>query len=410
MRDQLRDEVRAAFQKEQAAHPPASDLRPSIARSVTVRPARRPNLQWVAVAAALLITALVIVSLVSSRLAVRTQVPAHESPSPVGDYGPPPAGVPLFYMKDPDHSGWYVGFDFSGQPRATLKLPAGADPIMNLSQSADGSYFIFRPGAKGGGGQFYDRLGKPVSGNGGFAGAQWADDNAHQCGMAVDESTGKWILATQVPGQAVQQVAAVAPYSAGDQSALSVLACSFRTNRAIVMKITNSSPTDVWVLQLPDGKVLSHRAYSDGAQWGSIVASPDASLLAESSSKSVGFIGGPTAPTTNVTRLSDDAKLMKIDPALGVIAFSADGKTVLVTTKPWVSSQSTHLAVMDVTSGQILWTYDGDKELDGFFVNPAGSGFAVMLRTVGDQHALDDVIVIAGDGTSRAVHGQYMHP
>lgn len=409
----LRSEVHDAFQKEQSAHPPMAGMRRSIVEAATARPPRRElRLQWLAVAAVLVISALVIASLAYSRVAVRTQVPAHASPSPVGDYGPPPAGVALFYLKDPDHPGWYVGFDWSGRPRATLKISAGADPTMNLSQSADGSYFIFRPGAKGGGGQFYDRVGKPLTGNGGFAGAQWADDNTHQCGMAVDESTGKWILATQVPGRPEQQVAAVAPYNAGDQSALSVLACSFRTNRAILMRITNSNPTDLWVIQLSDGKELTHKTYSNGAEYAGLVASGDGSLLATSSSTSVGYIGGPSAPTTTVVRFSDGATLMKVDPSIGVLAFGSDDKTVLVTMGPWLTGQPAHLAIMDIQSGQILWRYDGNQTLAGWLPNPTGSGFAVMLEKspAPGAHPVVDVVLVGADGTAITLSGGYQRP
>lgn len=409
----LRSEVTAAFQKEQSAHPPVAGMRRSIVEAATARPPRRElRLQWLAVAAVLVISALVIATLAYSRIAVRTQLPAHASPSPVGDYGPPPPGVPLFYLKDPDHAAWYVGFDWSGKPRATLKLSAGADAIMTLSQSADGSYFIFRPGAKGGGGQFYDRLGKPLTGNGGFAGAQWADDNTHQCGMAVDESAGKWILATQVPGQPEQQVAAVAPYNAGEQAAISLLACSFRNNRAILARIANFYPTDLWVVQLSDGKVLAHTAYTDnGTQVGSIVASGDCTLLGVTSSKAFSANGGPS-DTTNVVRLSDGARIMKIDPTIAILAFSADDKTVLVTIGPWLTGQPTHLALMDTQSGQILWRYDGSQTLAGWLPNPTGSGFAVMLEKspAPGAHPIVDVILVGTDGTAINLSGGYQRP
>src|SRR2546430_12149024 len=105
--DDLRAEIRAAFQKEQTLNPSSPDLRQNIVQSVAARPRRRVDLQWMAVAAAIVIAALVVASLVSTRLAQRA-VPSHP-PTPVGDYGPPPAGMPLFYLKDPKHYGWYVG-------------------------------------------------------------------------------------------------------------------------------------------------------------------------------------------------------------------------------------------------------------------------------------------------------------
>jgi hypothetical protein len=411
----LRSEVHAAFQKEQAAHPAMAGMRRSIVDATMARPRRELRLQWLAVAAVLVISALVIVTLASSRLAARGPAPAHSSPKPVtkvdGDYGPPPAGVALFYLKDPDHAGWYVGFDWSATPRATLKLPT-SDANMNLAQSADGSYFIYRPGAKGGGGQFYDRLGKPLIGNGGFAAAVWADDNSHQCGMAVDESAGKWILATQLPGQPAKDVANVAPYSAGDQSAIGLLACSYRNDRAVLVRITNSYPTDLWVIQLSDGKVLTHTTYADnGTQLGNLVASRDGSLVSLNSSQSSG--GTSSFGPSQVVHASDGALVAKFDASFGVLGFSADNKTVLVTTSPWVFGSPSHLAVLAIPSGDILWRYDGPEQLTGFFTNPAGSGFALMLQSPSEPagpHPPVDVTIVNQTSEPLIVPSHYQRP
>ena len=412
----LRSEVRSAFDKEQAASPPASDLRRSIVAATVDRPHHGSNLQWVAAAAALLITALVILSLLASRVALRSQAPAHSTPSPSataanGDYGPAPAGLPLFYLKDPRHDGWFVGFDWSGTPRATLKLPT-SDQSMNLAQSADGSFFIYLPGAKGGGGQFYDRLGKPLAGNGGFAGAAWADDNSHQCGMAVDESAGKWILATQTPGQPAKNVATVAQYSAGDQAAVVLLACSFRNDRAVLERIANSYPTDLWVIQLSDGRVLTHSSYTDnGSQFGQLTASPDGSLVALNSSKAFGGTNwfGPTT----IGRVADGSLVAKVDASYAVLGFSTDDKTVLVTTSPWVYGAPTHLAILALPSGNVLWHYDGPEQFTGFFTHPAGSGFAVMLQDTtqpAGPHPIVDVVIFTGISEPLIIPAGYLRP
>jgi hypothetical protein len=411
----LRSEVHAAFQKEQSTHPPVAGMRRSIVESTMARPRRELRLQWLAVAAVLVISALVIVTLVSSRVASRTQAPAHSSPTPVtkvkGDYGPPPPGLALFYLKDPDHAGWYVGFDWSATPRATLKFPP-SDPNLSLAQSADGSYFIYRPGAKGGSGQFYDRLGKPLAGNGGFAGAVWADDNSHQCGMAVNESTGKWFLATQVPGQPAANVANVAPYAAGDQSAIRLLACSFHNDRAVVARVTNSYPTDLWVIRLSDGNVLTHTTYTDkGTELGELVASRDGSLVALNSSKASG--GTSWFGPSQVVRASDGALVAKFDPSFGVLGFSADNKTVLVTTSRWVFGSPTHLAVLAIPSGNILWRYDGPEQMTDFFTNPDGSGFAVMLQSPSEPagpHPTVDVVIVNQVSEPLIVPSHYQRP
>jgi len=86
--DDPRSEIRAAFEKEQAASPPVADLRSRITRTVAARPHRQANLQWMAVAAALVIGALVVAGLMSTRLASRSNIPAapKATPTPVSDY------------------------------------------------------------------------------------------------------------------------------------------------------------------------------------------------------------------------------------------------------------------------------------------------------------------------------------
>src|SRR2546430_7004577 len=96
--DDLRSEIRAAFDKEQAGHASTLNLRHEVVRAAVRQLCRDVNLQWLAVAAALVIGVLVVVSLMSSRLN-RSVVPAH--PTPAGGYGTPPAGASLIYIRGP---------------------------------------------------------------------------------------------------------------------------------------------------------------------------------------------------------------------------------------------------------------------------------------------------------------------
>lgn len=121
--DDLRTEIREAFESEQAAHPPAPDLRQRVAHRVVTQPGPRSSVQWVAVAVATLLALAVIAGLMSARTAQHRTVPVAPKPTAVADYGPPPAGVPLIYLADKNHPGWYTGFDWSGKPRGTIKLP-----------------------------------------------------------------------------------------------------------------------------------------------------------------------------------------------------------------------------------------------------------------------------------------------
>ena len=90
----LRSEVRAAFEREQVDHPPTPGLRRTVVEAALSQPPRETNLQWLVVAAAMLLGILVVAGLVSSRLN-RSSVPSHQAPTPVADYGTPPTGVPL---------------------------------------------------------------------------------------------------------------------------------------------------------------------------------------------------------------------------------------------------------------------------------------------------------------------------
>src|SRR2546430_11187936 len=104
--DDLRSEIRAAFGRVQAGIAPTLNLGHEVVPAAARQPSRDANLTWLAVAGGLVIGVLVVVSLMSSRLN-RSVVPAH--PTPVGDYGTPPARVALIYVGDPGHPGWYVG-------------------------------------------------------------------------------------------------------------------------------------------------------------------------------------------------------------------------------------------------------------------------------------------------------------
>ena len=83
--EKLRSEIRAAFEKDQAAHPPTAALRQNVVEAVTAnrRPAR--NFQWVAIAAALVLGILVVAGLMSTRLARHATVPANPHAPPDAD-------------------------------------------------------------------------------------------------------------------------------------------------------------------------------------------------------------------------------------------------------------------------------------------------------------------------------------
>ncbi len=406
--DDLRSEIRAAFQKEQATNPPVADLRPRIVRAATSQTRRPMNLQWMAVAAAIVLGALVVAGLMSTRLANRGTVPAHPkaiaSPTGVGDYGPPPAGVPVFYLQDPSHPGWYVGFDWNDVPQGTIKLAPPLDPINMLQQSPDGSAFQVTIGAKGGGERLLDRLGNPVSGTGGM----WADDNVHTCAVSFDDQKFTWTLVTGGVRQPARPVTLIATDSGVGQTGISLAACSFKNDRAIAVRTTVSWASEVWVVRISDGQILSHHGYRDGLL-ANIVASSDAALIAENTYDTI-RLGAPQTPGVTVIRRVSNWTQVATEGASAVRGFSGDDSLVLLT--PSLLTEIQGISVVDVATGKIVWRYDGPEGLAGFFTEPTAAAFAVMLQEPTDQnpHPRVFVVMVFVDGKSSGIPGQFVRP
>ena len=417
--DDLRTEIRAAFEIEQRTSPPIANLRRDVAASVAKQPHSPRNLHWLTVAVAAVLGLAVIAGLMSTRLAYRPSIPSATSkPTPFNidvDYGPPPTGVPLFYVGSPGHPGWYTGFDWNGAPRGTIKLEPSVRARMAsqaIAQSPDGTGFAVTVNGKGANAEFLDRLGRPIAGpQTPLSGFIWADDNQHMCGaVAGFAAPGAWTLVTQTPGQSLRSIATVPQSSNSEQAAISVLACSFRNDRAVLARNAYSAPTELWAIQLSTGEVTSHLNFTKGTI-GTLTGSADGELVAENSSQAVALPGGSNAAHTNIVRVSEGAVVGTLDPAYGALAFSADGQTALVSTSTWFAGYPTHLAIVDL-SGRILWRYDGDQALAGFVTEPSGAAFAVMLQAPrGEQlHASVSVIVAYAYGRAVGIPGRWIKP
>jgi hypothetical protein len=405
--DELRPEIRAAFEKEQAAYPPIASLRRNIVESVSARSPRAPNLQWVAVAIAAIITILVVAGLMSTRLGHRAGAPVPAA-TPKADYGPPPAGVNLLYVNDPKHPSWLIGYDWQGQPRATLKLSQPTEVRM----APDGSAFQVTIGAKGGSGDFLDRLGNLVPGSPapGMPVGMWADDNRHFCVVFDDSHTSSWMLGTQLPGQGVRAVPVLPGDPSGGQTAVGIAACSIRNDLAILVRTTIAWPYEMWTVRISDGTIRSHTTFAGSHLLANVVVSSDGVLIAENSSRSSGQPDS-TAPSTIIRRVSDGSVVATLDPSIGVLAFSGDDSLVLVDSHPLVVGQPTLLSVIDVRNGRPLpWQDQGVSALGGFAAQPGGRDFAIALTMLGTnspgakgQEAT--ILIIHGDGSVSKLPG-----
>jgi len=403
--DEMRSEIRAAFEKDQAAHPPGGGLRGNLVAAAATQSRPAPNLQWIAIAVAAVLGILLVAGLMSTRLGPRANVPGNHkatsarlsTPPPAVDYGPPPAGVPLVYVHDPGNPSWLIGYDWSGKPRGTVKLPADiAQDPSGVKMAPDGSGFEVGGTYKGGTGIFLDRLGQRVATETGpidLVGAMWADDNQHQCVITLS-ATYVWRLATQVPGQASRPVAVIAHDPGIGESGISLAACSVHSDRAIVVRTVISWTSEIWVVRLSDGRLLSHHTYR-ASLLANVVASVDANYIAENTYDTV-HLGAPQKPgVTRIRRVSDWVQVATAGTK-AVHAFSGDDSLVLVTNS-FLTELPSGLAVIDWRSGAALWQDQGTSTQGTFLVQPGGRNFAIAL--VAGSDPLATILVVPGDGS-----------
>jgi hypothetical protein len=347
------------------------------------------NRTWIAVA-------IVAVAACSGQQAV---APAPSSTS-LADYGVPPPGVALFYVRDPDNSDWYVGIDWTGKPRGTVKLAQPLDAGRTIIQAPDGSGFVIEP-FKGLGGKYLDRLARPVAGfelPGGMQFA-WADDSQHLC--SLDYSSRQWHVGLMAPGKPpTSHVVAIDPFVVqSGVIAIRVAACSPQNDSAVLTYSYAEYPTGAWVVRISDGTIV-RREFKDRNLLSNIVPSADGSLIAENSNRSTGYLMEGAATQTSIRRVSDGSVVTDLDASYGVLAFSSDNKVALVTTTPWVAGVKTNVGLVDLRTGTLFSRMESG-ELAGFRLQPGAKAFALFWKDVGDQslHPRIDVYLI---GTSRS--------
>jgi hypothetical protein len=167
----------------------------------------------------------------------------------------------------------------------------------------------------------------------------------------------------------------------------------------------------MWVIQLSDGKVLSKTGYTSGPELGSVSASTDATLVAENSSKSQGF-SGPTAPQTVIRRTIDGSVVVSLEPSFEVLAFSADDSEALVATTPWATGSATHVALVEVATGRVLWRSDGKANLSRVLVEPVGAAFALLFQDPTDTtlHPAVYILIVPVEGRVYGIPARFVRP
>ena len=341
-------------------------------------------------------------------VAVSPSPAAAASPTPVAvDYGPPPPRVSLVWVQDPNHPGWLTGFDWTGNPRGTVKISQSIGQYDRLSQAPDGSAFGIEPNGKGGFQVFLDRLGSPLLNQDStvrYQDEMWADDSVHMCTLGSSGGLdSQWRIGLRLPGAAPNPLSVVALDSPNLRSgiiAISFAACSARNDRAVLAYSYPSRPTEFWVVRISDGAILSHRTYPAG-NLVNVTVSPDASLIAENSDTSTGQVA-PAAASTVIRRASDMSLVSTLDPTIDVLAFSGDNSSVLVSTAPFIAGQAEMQEVFDLQTGRLMWHGEGTSPLSAFLVQPDRNAFAVALSQPGEASGPATILMVYGDGSRPA--------
>ncbi|HEY8816462.1 MAG TPA: hypothetical protein VIP57_15335 [Candidatus Dormibacteraeota bacterium] len=406
--DDLRSEIRAAFEKEQAVHPVPGGLRSNLAAAVAIQSRPAPNLQWIAVAMAALLGTLVVAGLMSARVGSRLM------PTPAGR--PPSVGVPLLYLHDPNHPTWLIGYDWSGKPQGTVKLSLPDDATM----TPDGSAF-YQPGGKGGPIQVFDRTGRPIANPDATLPESeiWADDNQHLCRLDYSAQQSQWRFNTRLPGESgiTVPVALDPKIIRSGILGLLIAACSIQNDQAILFQVPDGRPADVWVVRASTGEILARHTFGI-YMVASIVASRDGAYVAVTP-PAVSYLA-PGALALRIMRVSDWSVAATLPSSRPVLGFSGDGSRVLVGSVSMNGPLQYDYAILDWRTNRTSWRYDGTMALHSYTAQPGGRAFAmafgdspiprppcIQSSTCPPFEPVRAIVIANPDGTTTAIPGGY---
>jgi hypothetical protein len=193
--------------------------------------------------------------------------------------------------------------------------------------------------------------------------------------------------------------------SFGDHGGPAVLACSAKTDRAVIVGTFIARSSNLEVVRLSDGTVLYKGNGMPPAQPGGIVASADGTLLAVGSTASVW--NGQGRDSFVVYRVPGDQVVARITGG-GAVAFSSDDSRVLTVEYVNGGSQSGRYRVIDLATQVTTWSA---LMSPGTVMTRPGSGdFLVASRTwepslnrPNGNDPFEDVWVVPAGGESRVL-------
>jgi len=392
----LREDVRGAFDKEQAALGDVGDARQRLVHGAMAArdvPTSR-GLQSAAGIAAILIAAIVIVTFALVRAGNQSHIVPAATPSPKAVVSPTPMtrllnvpdSTPIITFNDPAKPDQIDGITWDGKQSGVLPYqPVGSgNPANTLFATAT---------------EIRDRHGKLVaSGNLGakyFTGT-WADDEIHFCQTVPFDNPGQGGLPTtlQIVDARVGGARNVARVGTlYNQTYMSVAACSVQFDRAVVYQSGGQGVgvAQFWVVQLSTGKILWTRTFDLGADGSTvqIVSSRDGQYIAETRA----VLTGNQASWTSTILGPDGSPAGTL--ASAVVTFCWDDSLAVV------QSGTDPATIVTVSGSQTVWTGPTNYLVTEMKAEPDGSGLALWLQpskpaTVSPPPR--ELYVIAADG------------
>jgi hypothetical protein len=220
----------------------------------------------------------------------------------------------------------------------------------------------------------------------------WAGDNAHICiflntlggpgAPRTRQISANVLEGIGTPGslfyqEVGQQPRRVLDYgSFGDQSGPAVLACSAKTDRAVIVETFVARASNLQVVRLSDGLVIYRGAGVSPGQPGGLVASEDGTLLAMGST--VSNSNGQGQDSFVVYRIPGDQVVARIAGG-GAVAFSSDDTRVLTVQYLGGGTQSAEYQVIDLATQESIWS--AAISPGTVMTRPGSADFLVASRT-----------------------------
>jgi hypothetical protein len=387
----LRDDVRGAFDQEQASLGDVGDARHRLVHNAMAArevPASR-GLQLAAGIAAVLIAAIVVATFAlvlagnqSHVVPATTPTPrAAVSPTPLRNALNVPDSTPIIAFGDPAKTDQVDGITWDGKRFGVL-------PNQNLAGQGNPANNLFATAT-----EIRDRAGSLIASDtygAKYFGGTWADDEIHFCQMVPYDYLGANGVPASLqlgsPGQAPRNVAQLGKVY--EQTSIGVAACSVLNDRAVVVqRSTIGTAAQYWVVQLSTGRVIWTHNFQETTAIVQVAVSRDGMYVAEHQDP-----GGATGSTiygpdgTNVGHLDAVLEAFSWDGALAVTDAGYGTAPVKVVT--W-------------RDGGVVWAAPAGHGLQQAKPQPGGSELAIWViptAQFSQQTYSGDLYVISSSG------------